>query len=200
MSQENITTLIISIIIVTLLIILIVIMCCNWKLLPNDNPQAAAALYKNKFEQCGWNNLDNGSVQCCGKSNGVYCTHNQKRGQCAVGYCDITCGGGTSACRCAHDGATCSLNQVPGSCDNGKCYVNIGCIGPITQGYCQTMECITGDSLDICARYASDGDVAGYCESTPNKTSPICIFIYDDAISLLGAYANTPSMLKQENG
>jgi hypothetical protein len=133
--QGELASLIISIIILIIVIVLIVIVCYNWNSSNNtqplvQTPQATAlagvAMYKNnkgqnknKFETCGF--MKFGSVQCCGKPDGTYCTHNQKLGQCFGGDCDTTCGGGTSQCQCAHDGVDCTYSKIAGTCYAGMC-------------------------------------------------------------------------------
>jgi hypothetical protein len=122
-----------------------------------------------------------GSVQCCGKPDGTYCTHNQKHGQCFAGTCDITCGGGTSKCQCWHNGAECTMNQVLGQCYEGKCKPTVNCTQPVTElGACQTMQCLSGKTWDICARFPSNASIAGYC-----TTNPTCIMIANKMYDLM---------------
>lgn len=91
-------TLCISIIILIIVIILIVMVCYNYNQTQNTQTTqpyiqqpglaaAAAYKYKNNFVQCGDDNMENGSIQCCGKKNGHSCTHNQCTGVCSFGYC-----------------------------------------------------------------------------------------------------------------
>jgi hypothetical protein len=106
-----------------------------------NNPQKAAlgaGAYaykqnqKNNFEQCGWGDMENGSVQCCGQPDGQGCTYNQAGGQCYAGYCQAN--------------VHCIAPEKSGICITHQCIGNTGdicaryIIDGLTAGWCENQN------------------------------------------------------------